>query len=72
VRRARQPCRILEIIAPAGFEGFFAELVAMGGVLAADEQTLADLCARYALEMRPDSVPELVTRFGLRFPGEPV
>src|SRR5207253_5941608 len=26
------PCRILEIIAPAGFERFFAELVALGGV----------------------------------------
>ena len=26
-----EPCRILEIIAPAGFEGFFKELVDMGG-----------------------------------------
>ena len=29
-----EPCRILEIISPAGFEDFFAELVAMGGVAA--------------------------------------
>src|SRR4030081_3819654 len=27
-----EPCRILEIIAPAGFERYFTELVAMGGV----------------------------------------
>src|SRR6476646_9546291 len=27
-----EPCRILEIIAPAGFEGFFAELADLGGV----------------------------------------
>ena len=26
-----EPCRILEIIAPAGFEHFFEELVDMGG-----------------------------------------
>ena len=67
-----QPCRILEIISPAGFEGFFAELVAMGGVLEADEQALAELCRRHELDMRPDTVPGLVERFGLRFPGDPV
>ena len=67
-----QPARILEIISPAGFERFFAELVDLGGVTNADPQTLASLCARYELEMNPDSVPGLVERFGLRFPGEPV
>ncbi len=67
-----EPCRILEIISPAGFERFFAELVAMGGVLEADEQVLTELCTRYALEMRPDTVPGLVERFGLRFPGDPI
>src|SRR4051794_31907065 len=67
-----EPCRILEIISPAGFEGFFAELVAMGGVTQADPAALGALNERYALEMRPDSVPELVERFGLRFPGEPL
>ena len=58
-----EPCRILEIIAPAGFERFFQELVAMGGVLRAGE--------RYGLEMRPETVPGLVERFGLRI-GEPL
>src|ERR671926_1315821 len=36
-----EPCRILEIIAPAGFEHFFEELVDMGGVTAAAPETLA-------------------------------
>jgi mannose-6-phosphate isomerase-like protein (cupin superfamily) len=67
-----EPARLLEIISPAGFERFFAELVDLGGVTQADPQTLAELCARYALEMNPDSVPELLQRFDLRFPGEPV
>src|ERR1700712_2716012 len=47
------PCRILEIIAPAGFERFFAELVDRGGVAQADPETLGALCGRYALEMDP-------------------
>ena len=33
-----EPCRILEIISPAGFERFFQELSDMGGVLAADPE----------------------------------
>ena len=66
-----EPCRILEIISPAGFEGFFAELVDLGGVAQADPETLGALCRRYELEMDPSSVPGLVERFGLRI-GEPV
>ena len=65
-----EPCRILEIISPAGFEDFFKELVDMGGVANADPETLMALNARYELEMQPDTVPELVQRFGLVFPGE--
>src|SRR5579871_4426377 len=67
-----EPCRILEIIAPAGFERFFAELVDMGGVAQADRGVLGELCERYALEMDPASVPELVERFGVRFPADPL
>jgi mannose-6-phosphate isomerase-like protein (cupin superfamily) len=65
-------CRILEIIAPAGFERFFAELVELGGVAQADPAVLGSLCDRYALEMNPASVPDLVERFGVRFPAEPL
>jgi hypothetical protein len=66
------PARLLEIISPAGFERFFAELVDLGGVTQADPQTLAQLCVRHKLEMNPDSIPELIQRFDLRFPGEPI
>jgi mannose-6-phosphate isomerase-like protein (cupin superfamily) len=60
-----EPCRILEIIAPAGFEKFFKELDAMGGAIEADPDELAALNGRYGLEMQPDSVPGLLERFSL-------
>jgi len=66
-----EPCRILEIISPAGFEQFFRELSDLGGAMTADPADLARLSERYALEMQPESVPELVQRFGLRV-GEPL
>jgi mannose-6-phosphate isomerase-like protein (cupin superfamily) len=66
-----EPARILEIIAPAGFDQFFSELLDMGGVTNADPQALEELSARYGLEMQPDSVPELLDRFGLTFGYQP-
>jgi quercetin dioxygenase-like cupin family protein len=59
------PARILEIISPAGFERFFDELDGLGGALQAAPDALADLCARYQLDMRPDTVPGLLERFDL-------
>jgi mannose-6-phosphate isomerase-like protein (cupin superfamily) len=67
-----EPARILEIIAPAGFERFFAELVDMGGVTEAHPEALGELSGRYGLEMDPASIPGLVERFDIRFPGDPV
>jgi oxalate decarboxylase/phosphoglucose isomerase-like protein (cupin superfamily) len=66
-----EPCRILEIISPAGFERYFAELVSLGGVRQAGEETLASLNERYGFEMRAETIPELLERFGLRL-GEPL
>ena len=65
------PCRILEIISPAGFEGFFQELSDMGGVASADPAVLEELNQRYGLEMRPETVPDLLERFGLQL-GHPL
>jgi hypothetical protein len=65
-----EPARILEIIAPSGFERFFDELVDLGGAVDADPRALAELCERYGLEMQPDTIPGLVERFGLRAPGD--
>src|SRR4051794_2068407 len=50
-----EPARILEIISPAGFEKFFQELVDMGGVTQVEPETLAKLCARYELDMQPET-----------------
>ena len=66
-----EPCRILEIISPAGFEKFFAELDAMGGGVASDPDAVAALSRRYGLEMQPETVPWLIERFGVRI-GEPL
>ena len=67
-----EPARLLEIISPAGFEQFFAELVDLGGVTGTDPQALGALSARYGLEMKPETVPDLLQRFDLVFPGEPI
>src|SRR5437588_775562 len=63
-----EPARLLEIISPAGFERFFAELVELGGAAVAPPVELAELCGRYELELDPESVPGLLERFGLVFP----
>ena len=61
-----EPCRILEIIAPAGFERFFQELSDLGGAISAEPEELARLNERYGLAMQPETVPELLERFHLR------
>jgi mannose-6-phosphate isomerase-like protein (cupin superfamily) len=66
-----EPCRILEIIAPAGFEHYFEELSDMVAAMQLDPDDLAALSERYGLEVKPESIPELLERFGLRI-GEPV
>jgi mannose-6-phosphate isomerase-like protein (cupin superfamily) len=66
-----EPARILEIISPAGFERFFEELVDGGGPAGTAPEALGALLERYGLEMRFESVPELVQRFGLAMPGMP-
>jgi mannose-6-phosphate isomerase-like protein (cupin superfamily) len=66
-----EPCRILEIIAPAGFERFFRELDAMGGAIQAPPDELVALGSRYGLSFDLESVPGLIERFGVRV-GEPL
>ena len=66
-----EPARILEVISPAGFERFFEELVDLGGSAQADPQALGGLAARYELEIRPETVPELLERFGLQMSPPP-
>lgn len=62
-----EPCRILELIAPAGFEKYFDELVDMLAQGPPDLEAIARLAGRYGLELKPDSIPELCERFGVNF-----
>ena len=60
--------RALEIISPAGFERYFAELAPLSppanhGPL--DEEALGAVMARYGPEMGMSSIPVLVERHGL-------
>jgi mannose-6-phosphate isomerase-like protein (cupin superfamily) len=67
-----EPARLLEIISPAGFEQYFAELVALGGSTKIEPPVRAAIAEKYGLEVDPKSVPELIRRFNLKFPGEPL
>ena len=63
-----EPCRILEIIAPGGFEHFFDEL----GQLLEDgvgPEALGPLGERYGIEFKPESIPQLCEEHGLTFPA---
>jgi mannose-6-phosphate isomerase-like protein (cupin superfamily) len=65
-----EPCRILEIISPGGFEKFFDELANLTAAGPLDPSGLPELGARYGLEADLESVPGLCERFGLTFgPG---
>jgi mannose-6-phosphate isomerase-like protein (cupin superfamily) len=60
-----EPCRILEIIAPGGFEDYFDELAGAVAAGPPEPEWLATLGARYGLEVDPESIPVLCERFGL-------
>ena len=64
-----EPCRILEIISPGGFERYFEELVDLRA--GPTPEAVAEIAARYGLEFDMASVPVLCERHGLRFPVEP-
>lgn len=66
-----EPCRILEIISPGGFEHYFdelGELLANPGPVGPDLQAIGDLGAKYGLEFEFESIPRLCEKHGLTFP----
>ena len=68
-----EPARALEIISPAGFERYFAEVAPLlppNHTGPPDEQALGAVMAKYGLEMDLGSIPVLVERHGL-VTGEP-
>jgi mannose-6-phosphate isomerase-like protein (cupin superfamily) len=62
-----EPCRILEIIAPGGFENFFDELAAVLAAGPPAPEVMAKLDARYGIEHDFEAIPALCERFGLTF-----
>jgi quercetin dioxygenase-like cupin family protein len=63
------PARMIEVISPAGFEGFFHELsdLLASGPPASD--SVADIATEYGLEFgRPDWLPDVISRYGLTPP----
>jgi len=62
-----EPCRILEIICPGGFEHFFDELGTARQEPDFSPEKLGPLGARYGLEFQPESVPALCQEHGLTF-----
>jgi mannose-6-phosphate isomerase-like protein (cupin superfamily) len=63
-----EPCRILEIISPGGFERFFDEFAAAMAAPDFDPTQLGGLAARYGLEVKPETVPALCEEHGLTHP----
>jgi quercetin dioxygenase-like cupin family protein len=61
-----EPARLLEIISPAGFENYFRELAPLINAPERDEAALADVVARYELDIDFDTIPVLAERHGLR------
>src|SRR5262249_38242433 len=59
------PARILEVIAPAGFENYFAELAEAG-----DPGRRQELAAKYGVTYSSDWVAELTSRYDLKLLGQ--
>ena len=60
-----RPARILEVISPGGFEGFFDELGEMMKQPDFNPEMMGALGARYGVELDPESIPGLVAEHGL-------
>ena len=60
------PARMIEVIAPAGFEQFFREFVDMTAAGAPGPEAIAELGGRYQLPFaRPEWLPGVIARYNL-------
>jgi quercetin dioxygenase-like cupin family protein len=63
------PARMIEVIAPGGFERFFRELTTMTAVGRPDPAVIGRLGDRYGLPFaRPTWLPDIIARYGLTPP----
>jgi mannose-6-phosphate isomerase-like protein (cupin superfamily) len=65
------PARMIEVISPAGFEGFFRDLSQLLAAGPPAPDMVAALAADYGLSFgNPDWLPDVITRYGLNpLPG---
>ena len=63
-----RPCRILEIIAPGGFEKYFDELHDLQQQPDFSPEMIGPVAARYGLEVDPEGTGRLCQEHGLSFP----
>ena len=61
-----EPLRVLELICPGGFEEYFFELAAPFN--ARDQEAMDEVRERYRLDLRMETIPELLERYGLQPP----
>ncbi|MDX8438787.1 cupin domain-containing protein [Mesorhizobium australafricanum] len=61
-----EEARLLELISPAGFEGYFREVAPLMAAQPMDEAAIGEIVARYDLDIDFSSVPALAERHGLR------
>lgn len=65
-----EPARLIEIIAPAGFEHYFLQLAALvnkNGL--PDEKAIGKLASGYGLTYHMEQMPALIAKHDLRAPG---
>lgn len=63
------PARMIEVITPAGFEGFFRELVGMTDQGPPEPAKIGELGGRYGLPFaQPDWLPDVIARYDLTPP----
>ena len=66
------PARMLEIITPPGFEGFFRELCDMTDAGPPDFEAVGELVGRYQLpQANPEWLPDIIARYNLAPPPMP-
>ena len=65
-----EPARLLEIIAPAGFERYFMQLAALVNKnVSREDEAIEKLASEYGLTYHMEQAPALIAKHGLRAPG---
>ena len=65
------PCRVLEIISPGGFEHYFDELADTMARPDFNPGMIPEIAARYALDVDPEGTARVCAEHGLTFPLGP-